>query len=855
MSLIVQRQTHPRLFHPFDDADYRFELPRDPQRRRILANVLSDCEIFARRRPWQRLPERLDSPHPFHQLYITFYSGMQASALIEHYAFAWRLTGDGRWLRRARAWLLAACRWQHGDRIEEHFYTANRYMHAFAFALDLLDGHLTTREEEEATACLIGLMERWWPEVEAQQHSSAAGHHAVVDNGHFGVAAIHLLGRHPHAQRWVEAVVERFRTAIMPLGCGPRGEPLDGPSFWPWENMWMLHFADALRNVTGVDLYRQYPKRLTRPLIWFRHHLIGPDQALGAGRREAWSPTLLRLSQEAGDQDLQQVALSDPDLGRVYRFHAGVKGSSAECLIAYGPYAYCYLDPEFTAAGHAAASRAAVSRSRDLSKPPASSPSRRRGPAHLGLSSSPLSRRFAGDSREVVVLRSAWDDGALVAHVGGYAGRLANGFSDLQVCWNGHPLLKSIACEEAQPLSCGSLPCVGGQNEILLMPQSLARAADVDCLRARSARTDLEYWLLRGSPPVLLVAIRRRRRGCRLSRQAGRSFARLNGRDYLQYSRQEHFKPDAGEIRMRVRLRREADPQRPQILWGTGMGVPGSMGTQVNTFALGFFGGDGLVFAVQSQRYHTAEVRLLPDQASLIPGTWHEIAAAWGGFNDPRGQPFIELEVDGHRRRCDDPALFGELGRDSQNLRSRTSPRTFIVRPNTVLGFGGAVQMPGTGVACDLARIELRCPARTPLEADFSGDMGGDSGGGSLVWKLNPADLRRVYRRKVRLGAGTRALDAHLAFPRAAQFELEEVPFAPSGLAAGSLKRLTGEKDGPSTRVLATAGPADHLVLAFAPASARARIHHQEAGFVLEAGAHRYAFDMVASGRSILTRG
>ena len=184
---------------------------------------------------------------------------------------------------------------------------------------------------------------------------------------------------------------------------------------------------------------------------------------------------------------------------------------------------------------------------------------------------------------------------------------------------------------------------------------------------------------------------------------------------------------------MWVRLRREADPQRPQILWGTGMGVPGAMGTQVNTFALGFFGGEGLVFAVQSQRYHTAEVRIPPRQASLIPGTWHEIAATWGEFNDPQGQPFIELEVDGCRRRCDDPALFGELGRDSQNLRSRTSPRTFIVRPNTALGFGSAVQMPGTGVACDLARIELQCPGRTPLKVDFSDHMGEESGAGSLV--------------------------------------------------------------------------------------------------------------------------
>ena len=48
---------------------------------------------------------------------------MHATALMEHYAFAWRLTGDPRWLKRARDWLRAAAEWEHSDRVEQHFYT------------------------------------------------------------------------------------------------------------------------------------------------------------------------------------------------------------------------------------------------------------------------------------------------------------------------------------------------------------------------------------------------------------------------------------------------------------------------------------------------------------------------------------------------------------------------------------------------------------------------------------------------------------------------------------------------------------------------------------------------------------
>jgi hypothetical protein len=240
LTVPILRHTSPRLYHPADDLDFRFDPPRDPVRQRVLQNILADCEAFASQRPWRRIPERLDSPHPYHQLYITFYSGMHATALIEQYAFAWRITGDARWLERAKRWLLAAAGWEHSDRIEGHFYTANRYMHAFAVALDLMSGQLTPTEEGRVTECLIRLMLRWWPDVEKNRHSPDGGHHAVVDNGHFGVAAVHLLGKHPDAPAWVEAVIDRFRSGIMSNGCGKDGEPYDGPSFWAWENLWII---------------------------------------------------------------------------------------------------------------------------------------------------------------------------------------------------------------------------------------------------------------------------------------------------------------------------------------------------------------------------------------------------------------------------------------------------------------------------------------------------------------------------------------------------------------------------------------------------------------------------------------
>ena len=559
MSLSVQRHAMPRLYHPIGDPEGLFLLPQDPQRQRILKNILVDCQAYRRRRPWGHIPQRFDSPHPYHQLYITFYTAMQATTFIEHYAFAWKLTQNPLWLHRAKAWLMAAASWEHSDHIEEHFYTANRYMHAFAIGLDLLWDQLSNREEQHITDCLIGQMQRWWPDVRDQQHNPEGGHHAVVDNGHFGLAALHLLGKHTAASTWVEAVIERFRHAIMPHGCGPRGEPVDGASFWTWENLWLLHFADALRNVVGIDLYAEFPQRMTRPLQWFRYQLVTPTSAQGAGRYQAWSPTLLRLAQDAGDAQLRNIALKDPQLGRIYRFMAGVKGSSAECMIAYGPYAYLYCDPGFSSSINT-------------------------------RHTMPLSRVFQARYGAAALLRNSWSDKQMVVQVCGYNGGVAHNFSELHLHWAGQEIFKNISSEEAQPVSCGSLPSVGGQNESVAHLGTLTRTPEWDRLKVRSRRLLQEYWLLRGQEPALIIALKRRKRGIKCIRQCGAAFVRLDGKDYLQYARVPHFNPAAGTLRLRFRLNGSLPlNDQTHILFNTGLGIglTAGPGPQVNNYTVG----------------------------------------------------------------------------------------------------------------------------------------------------------------------------------------------------------------------------------------------------------------------------
>ncbi|MEE3335071.1 MAG: hypothetical protein VX255_01650 [Candidatus Latescibacterota bacterium] len=814
---------HPRLLLPCDDPDWGFPAASDARRRRILANIVSDCELYAGQRPWRRIPRRPDSPHPYHQLYLTFYTGMQATALLEHYAFAFRVTGDRRWLQRARVWLRAAVTYDHDDEVEEHFYTANRYMQAIAIALDLLHDELSAEETRDAQSCLISLLTRWRPDVESQRHTAEGGHHAVVDNGHFGVAALHLLGKHEQAQTWVGAVIDRFRAAIMPHGCGQAGEPIDGPSFWPWENLWMLQFVDALRHVTGVDLTAEFPTRLRRPLTWFRDHLATSTRisdrlytpananVLLGSQLDACSPALLRLAQEAGDGDLRDAALAVPRLGRLYRFGAGVKGSTAECMIAYGPYAYCYYDPSFEGR-----------------------PARR---------TPPLARKYSARYGRSAILRTGRDTGAAVLCVSGYDGGTAHGFMNLHLQWAGHPVLQSISALEAQPVVCGSLPCVGGQNEIVAVPGQLEIAPHWQRLRVRSPRCDHEYWLLPGSrvgeSPIALIALRRRRRRVRIVRDPTPLF-RLDS-DALRVAAPDWFSPNGGTLRLRARLRDRS--QNPRVLFNAGLGVGGVGGAGVNTFALVVEDDGSLRFTVQSQRGHTVTVRA----GRMKTGRWHDITIGWSGFNRVAGSPRLQIQLDDALEALDDPAAFGEMGADSIGLASRARPRTFYIRPHSHLAFGGTVQTPGLSGPCDLSHIQLQCPGRRRLRLDATLGWGPETGAGELAYKLNPVELRSISTRRARCQAGAKSVEMRVV--GGGELASEEVPYAPAGLAAGSLKSFIPGGGRAATRVVATTED-DVLVIAIGQRSARVESGDNE--LLVRRAGHDLVFGVTHTGPAIL---
>ena len=117
-----------------------------------------------------------------------------------------------------------------------------------------------------------------------------------------------------------------------------------------------------------------------------------------------------------------------------------------------------------------------------------------------------------------------------------------------------------------------------------------------------------------------------------------------------------------------------------------------------------------------------------------------------------------------------------------------------------------------------------------------------------MGWKLNPVHLKTVDPERVLLGAGDQQVALEV-WGAGAKWMREEVPYAPSGLAAGSLKSFVPGAEEAATRERATT-MGDELVLAFA--AAPLDMVGDAEGFVVSAGRNRYRLDLARRGREIL---
>ncbi len=350
---------HPRLFFTTDDLPRLRQLRTQGVHARIWKNLSESADWCLTLQPRTEWIAPV-SPDPIYlNLYDRFYAMMHDMAVMEHLAFAWAYSGDERYLDAARAWTLASCRiWRReadGEPDPGKAYAVTRILKGLAVAYDLLYQQLSPTEREEVRSVLVDIGRKYYPyfqkpEIAGPGHDK---HHGSVEAASFGVLALALLEEVPEARDWLDLIVKKHTDFLLPSALTPGGAQETGSNFWASTMQYRIFFLDALRRVTGRDLFKSHQKYMdgrmalaavagVQPPGYAEDQqsiLFGPSY----GQLDYWSPVLLYLAREYRRPIYQHLALWDQTLGAIQKTRY-ITSNGEQLLFEMGGYAYAWYD-------------------------------------------------------------------------------------------------------------------------------------------------------------------------------------------------------------------------------------------------------------------------------------------------------------------------------------------------------------------------------------------------------------------------------------------------------------------------------------------------------------------------------
>ncbi|MBM3458554.1 MAG: DUF4962 domain-containing protein, partial [Armatimonadetes bacterium] len=323
---------HPRLYFTQGELPRLRALRRRKSHARIWNNLIRAAEKCLAREPRRAWIPPVSPDPRYENLYDRFYAIMGDLAITEHLAFTAALSGERRFADAGRRWVLASCRaWRReadGAPDGGKAYAVTRLLKGAAVAYDLLYDEFTAAERAEVREVLAQIGDRYFtayfqtPTIAGPEFST---HHAIVEWASFGVLALALLGEVPAARRWLEATTQKFQEHLLPRGLAKDGAHVEGSTFWASTLQYRLFFMDALRRVTGQDLFRRFEREMSADMalasvaaehkasMWIEHGSVVLEP--GYGQLDYYAPVLAALAREYNRPLLRRLALWDRTLG------------------------------------------------------------------------------------------------------------------------------------------------------------------------------------------------------------------------------------------------------------------------------------------------------------------------------------------------------------------------------------------------------------------------------------------------------------------------------------------------------------------------------------------------------------
>ena len=368
LSLVVPRASgsgitnlgHPRLYFTTNDLPALRTDRFSGSRAMIWRNLAKSADWCLARKPREKWIAPVTPDPRYENVYDRFYAIMGDLAITEHLAFAFAFSGDARYGEAARQWTLASCRaWQReadGHPNSGTAYAVSRLMKGVAVGYDAVFDRFTEAERTEIRDTLSRVSRKYFAEWFNTPTILGRGyhtHHAIVEWASFGVVALALLGEVTEAEEWLDVTTRKFEQHLLPNGLAPDGAQVEGGTFWASTMQYRLFFMDALRRVTGKDLYETFARQMNADLALasvacrkrpgLDEHQANVVLEPSYGQLDYYAPILLALAREYRRPIHQHLARWDESLGSLQRSRY-VTPHGEELLFELGGYAYLWCD-------------------------------------------------------------------------------------------------------------------------------------------------------------------------------------------------------------------------------------------------------------------------------------------------------------------------------------------------------------------------------------------------------------------------------------------------------------------------------------------------------------------------------
>lgn len=352
---------HPRLYFTPEELT-KFQVRRgEGTSKQIWDNLIASADWCLTKSPRKDYIAPVADDPVYENLYNRFYAMMMDMAIMEHLAFAYGLGGDGKYGDAARQWALASCRaWKpDADAAPDggKAYAVLRLLKGVAVTYDLAYDRFTPEERNEIVTMLRATTDNYYrnyfktPEKESPDFHT---HHATVEFGSLGVVALALLDEAPEAREWVDFTTKKFEDHLLPMGLAEDGAQIEGATFWASTMQYRLFYMDALRRVTGKDLYPAFKQYMNPNLAYAQIAAVkepgwseNDDTVIlspSYGQLDYYASVLLALAKEYREPAAQQLALWDRTLGTLQQTRY-ITRSGEQLLFELGGYAALWYDP------------------------------------------------------------------------------------------------------------------------------------------------------------------------------------------------------------------------------------------------------------------------------------------------------------------------------------------------------------------------------------------------------------------------------------------------------------------------------------------------------------------------------